>query len=1248
MAESERANRWRIAIDVGGTFTDAVAVAPDGHVRTLKVLSSGALPVDLRGGRDRRLSGYPDRFFEGWSAGDCLVAGSAEDGRLEGVADGAVALSTGEPSPVLAVRMLTRTRLDEPLPPVDLRLGTTRGTNALLERTGAEVGLIVTAGFEDTLAIGDQSRPDLFAVAIRKPQPLAQRVVGVAERIASDGTIIEPLGDAEIGRALDALAGCDAVAVSLVNGYRNPAHERRIAERAAERFRFVSTSTDASGQMKFVPRTETAVLDAYLAPVLRDYLAQIEEALPGSTLLLLTSDGGLVGPSRFRGAGSVLSGPAGGVVAAERTLRRSRGDGGAIAFDMGGTSTDVSRIDRESGPAREYESTKAGVRIAAPSLAIETVAAGGGSVCRYDGVKLVVGPESAGAAPGPACYGRGGPLTVTDCNLLLGRLDSDALPIPLDAAAAEAAARAVIASMPESERIDVAELAAGCLAIADESMAAAIRSVSIGQGADPAGDVLVCFGGAGGQHACAVADRLGCREIAVEPLAGLFSAVGIGNAGVRATASRTLLCPLESLPRELVDELEREASIALRDRHGVAPTSLRRTARMRYAGTEASIDVQTATGDDLAARFAERHAAIYGWVRDRPVEVVSFEATARSDKPQEFGDGDAGWVCDGTSIEGRRIEGPASIRNAYTTVLVAAGWHASRDAQSGALRLARDAGQPAPSEAAEAEAVRLEIDSRRLAAIVEQAGQTLRSTSLSANVKERLDFSVGLFDAGGRLVVNAPHIPVHLGAMGQVIEELLRSGPPLRPGDVIATNDPARGGSHLPDVTVVTPVFLPSETQPAFFVASRAHHAEIGGTVPGSLPPDATSLAEEGVVIRDFRLVDAGQPQGDAFRELLASARFPSRSPDDNVADAMAQVACNHQAAAAIIALCEAAGADRVRDSMRRIRDAAASATRRALRSLRADQTLTARDALDDGSEIAVAVSIAADGSATVDFAGTAGVAASNLNANRSIVTAAVLYALRLLIGRVDADAAALPLNAGTLEPIAIAIPHGLLDPFRHPETRPPESLPPVVGGNTETSQRVVDVLLQALGLAACSQGTMNNLVFGDAGFGYYETIAGGSGATRECDGADAVQVHMTNTRMTDVEVLEHRHPVRVRRFAVRRGSGGRGGRRGGDGVLRELEFLAELELSLLTGRRTSGPPGLAGGEPGLPGRNVLIPHDGPPRELPWRGSVCVRPGDRLRIETPGGGGFGDPETDLLASRAIADRSAGSGTSPTG
>jgi 5-oxoprolinase (ATP-hydrolysing) len=1347
---------WRFAIDVGGTFTDCIGISPEGEVRVFKTLSSGRTKGVVQAAAGTQITSDarcldPAGFWNGATiefalhASSPLPAGEGpgvrepQPGKTDPLtaqvlshdpATGALILDTpfdvpvgtpydlitGDEAPILGIRHILGLAGGEPIPPCEVRLGTTRGTNALLERRGAEVGFVTTQGFGDLLLIGDQARPHLFELAIRKPAPLTHAVVEVPERLAADGTIRVPL-DLEFARSQLAQLrslGCESVAVALLHAYRNPVHELAIGELAHEAgFREVVLSHQVSPTIKIVPRAESTVLDAYLNPILREYVQRIEASLslqtscsplppgeglgvrvcdqridssPTSDLLLMTSSGGLVPATEFSGKESVLSGPAGGAVGFSTTASAA-GFPRSIGFDMGGTSTDVSRFDGRF--ELETESRKAGIRIAAPTLAIETVAAGGGSICSFDGVKLTVGPASAGADPGPACYGRGGPLTITDCNLLLGRIVEERFPFPLDRPSAEARARELAerVEIATSQRLTPEQLAEGLIAIANSHMARAIRRISVARGYDPREYTLAVFGGAGAQHACELASELEMGTIVVHPLASVLSAYGIACASRTRHAGQTLLRPLdeqldlEGVFGELVAEVDKRGepphpqplsrgergagtekdkrrspkllppSPPGRGGEGSRPASrshIERSLDLRYTGIESTITIPEPVGvvwtaSDFAYAYEGAHEREFGFRRaGRSIEVVTARLLERdqvNDPPRI-----AAGHCWARSRNTQRVrvqgvwqeipvwqradhgatdvEGPALINEAMTTLFVDSGFRASiGEDGSIVVRKSFDVANtlnPGPSpggrgETETADPIQLEIFNNLFASIAEQMGETLRRTSVSTNVKERLDYSCALFDGAGELIVNAPHIPVHLGAMGETVKRVLADNSDLSPGNVVLTNDPYRGGSHLPDLTVVTPVFGEDGTL-RFVVASRAHHAELGGIVPGSMPPFSKTLADEGVLIRNLRVVRDGVFQEAELRDILTSAPYPSRRPDDNVADVTAQIAANQTGVERLAELVSAHSLTTVQRYMRFIREAAASKVRHALTSL-PDGEYRNTDFLDDGTPISVTITIAGE-SARVDFTGTGPVLATNLNANRAIVTAAVLYVFRTLI---DEE---IPLNGGVLQPVTIVLPECLLKPAAHDD---PAHCAAIVGGNVETSQRVVDVLLGALKLAAASQGTMNNLTFGDATFGYYETICGGSGATPHAGGADAVQVHMTNTRLTDVELMEHRYPVLVHKFAIRRGSGGAGQRQGGCGIIREIEFLRPVTASILSQRRGPyPPPGLHGGQPGQLGRNALIRASGDESDLGAAAQVSIQAGDRLRIETPGGGGWGN------------------------
>jgi 5-oxoprolinase (ATP-hydrolysing) len=1320
--------RWEFWIDVGGTFTDVFARRPEGTLVRHKLLSSGATKGALvpdAGGSNRRLLDLARRkdpvdFWVGFRirlldesgapmAERSVVRFDREAGAFELDSPIECRLLENQPyelvseveAPVLAIRYLLGLKPGQPIPPVSVRLGTTRGTNALITRRGAGTALVTTRGFGDILHIGYQNRPRLFDLAIVKPAPLFAAVVEIDERITPKGEVLlapDPRRVREQLGTLKVRGNIQSLAICLLNAYEQPRHELLVEEIAREvGFTEISTSSRVAPLIKIVSRGDTTVMDAYLNPILRTYIHALKRSLGESDLRIMTSAGGLVSAERFVGKDSILSGPAGGVVGFSRVAREA-GFERAIGFDMGGTSTDVSRFDGRY--ELEFETEKSGVRVVAPMMAIETVAAGGGSICGFDGVKLVVGPDSAGSDPGPACYGRGGPLAVTDLNFYLGKIPPERFPFPLDRRSVELRLAALIDQIAAAtgKRYTPVELCDGFLRVANANMVKPIRSISIAKGCDPRDYVLVSFGGAAAQHACAVARELGMRRVLNHPDAGLLSAYGIGMAdivrhrvaGVYQPYSEEAVAALEPIFARLAEEAMAEvlAEGVARER-----TEVRRSLDLRYRGFDAyltiseprpssevrnfssagrendsrlaekphadaaSAELKFRTTNDsksrtaieasnAAASYAEAYAAehqkLYGYVHaNRPLEIVAarvevvgrtVEVAAAPQTPRARSPAPEGSTIayfDGqphkTAVFGRvqlqpgdHIEGPAIIHEAASTTVIDPGWSGEVLAR-GELLLTDLGGTQRRQVSTEADPVMLEIFNNQFAGIAEQMGITLRNTSSSVNVKERLDFSCAIFTATGDLVVNAPHIPVHLGAMGETVKRIVADNPVIRPGDVFVTNDPYRGGSHLPDVTVVTPVHetasQSSNPRLLFFTASRAHHAEIGGISPGSMPPFSKNLAEEGVLIRNFKLVNAGESRIDPLRELLTTGPYPTRAVADNLADITAQVAANNQGARDLGRLVERYTLPVVEAYMRHIQSAAERKMRAALRKLTPGRRAFT-DHLDDGTPISVAITIEED-SATIDFSGTGPVVAGNLNANRAIVTAAVMYCLRCLI---DED---IPLNQGVLAPIRLILPPCVLNP---PEGPTPETSAAVVGGNVETSQRTVDVLLGALGVAAASQGTMNNTLFGDSTFGYYETICGGNGATPQRDGADAVHTHMTSTRLTDPEVIELRYPVRVREFAIRRGSGGAGKHRGGDGIVRRLEFLRDLQVSLLHQRRGKYPPyGLEGGQPGAIGRNTLTRADGSVEPLGGLAQFQAHAGDILTIETPGGGGFGQP-----------------------
>lgn len=1264
-------------IDVGGTFTDCLMRDEQSAIHRCKVLSSGkiqgsvASPSTAQRIIDPARSGDPANVWRGYRLLLLDEAGSVERECLVEAFDpktacfqltepldpppkpGQLYLLDGvEEAPLLAIRYLLGLSRKDTIPEVDVRLGTTRGTNALLTRTGAKVGLVITRGFADILEIGYQNRPHLFRLDIRKPITLVEQTVEAIERLDAQGAVLEPLDIDDLRQKLRALFsdGIRSLAVCLLHGYRNPEHEQQVRDLAREiGFASVSVSHEVAPLIKIVARGDTTVVDAYLNPVLRDYVKNIGAALgAGSRLRLLTSAGGLVSAESFSGKDSILSGPAGGVVGFSAAAKRA-GFAKAIGFDMGGTSTDVSRFDGDY--PRQYETEKAGVRIVAPMMAIETVAAGGGSICRFDGVKLVVGPESAGAEPGPACYGRGGPLCVTDVNFALGKLNATRFPFALDGAAVVRRLAEIRLEVEHatSQRISIREIAEGFLKIANANIAEAIRTISVAKGYDPRDHVLVPFGGAAGQHACAVADQLGIRQLLLHGDAGILSAVGIGAAETSHFATRGVYQVWDDAHDNLanwLDELRVEAGRGV-IAEGTAADQIdyREKVELRYSGLEASLSLSANPIATLPERYHQEHRRRYGYDREgKPVEVVALRVEAvgkisELDPPSEraehhFAEPEGSvpvwfsqkkihtpWYQRNRLTPGAMIEGPALIAEPHATTVIDPGWDAEMlsggellvtrtgESDEGTTQLEGRIDQPDP--------VLLEIVNNQFAAIAEQMGVALRNTSVSVNVKERLDFSCAVFTGSGDLIANAPHIPVHLGAMGETVKATIETHPLMRSGDLFVTNDPYKGGSHLPDVTVITPLFTEGDT-PSFFTASRAHHAEIGGIAAGSMPSGSTSLAEEGVLIENFKLFDAGNPRWEEFEAILGGGPYPSRNVADNLADVSAQIAANHHGVLELQKMITSFGLKPLKAYARHIQDAAAHKTRAAIARL-PQGVHRFTDHLDDGSPISVAITVRED-TAEIDFTGTGPVLPGNLNCNRAIVTAAVMYCLRCLL---DEE---IPLNQGVLEPVEIRLPECLLNP---PSKKSPAVRAAVAGGNVETSQRIVDVLLGALNLAAASQGTMNNLSFGDDSFGYYETICGGAGATPRGPGASAVHTHMTNTRLTDPEVFELRFPARIREFRIRRGSGGAGEYRGGDGVERVIEMLRPLQVSLLTQRRGPFPPyGLAEGEAGSLGENLLRRDSGEEIKLPGITSLSVEPGDQLVIRTPGGGGWGKPASE--------------------
>ena len=1227
---------WEFWIDRGGTFTDVVARRPDDTLAVHKLLSED-----------------PGRYT------DPAVAGIR---RLLGVAEGA---------PIPAERISV------------VRLGTTVATNALLERKGEPTVLVTTRGFADALRIAYQDRPRIFDRRIVRPQMLYSRVIEATERIGARGEILIALDEDAVRHELRAAydEGFRSAAVVCMHGYRYPAHEAAIGEIARRvGFAQVSVSHATSPLMKLVSRGDTTLVDAYLSPILARYVDQVASELDGVRLQFMRSSGGLTDARLFRGKDSILSGPAGGIVGMARTARAA-GFAKVIGFDMGGTSTDVSHYAGEF--ERQYETQVAGVRMRAPMLSIHTVAAGGGSVLRFDGSRYRVGPDSAGAHPGPAAYRRGGPLTVTDANIMLGRIQPAHFPSvfgqsgdqPLDAGmvrdqfaalarrigeatgaapppreSGRSAARSSIFPAPE-------QVAAGFLEIAVANMANAIKKISVQRGYDVTRYALATFGGAGGQHACAVADALGITRVLIHPLAGVLSAYGMGLADVTAMRETSVEAPLAAgLLGELdrvADRLEADALAELA-RQGIGPGRARsaRRAHLRYDGTDTALPVSLGGVAEMAASFEQAYRQHFSFLmrgKTILVEAVSVELVAASTAPaaqppggQPSGGqppngvprglpsapGQAGGTGAAVAMyasgawaqvplvrrrdlrPGQQVAGPALIVEDFATTVTEPGWQAELTGL-GDLLLTRVAARPERRLAGTtADPVMLEIFNNLFMSVAEQMGVRLRSTAHSVNIKERLDFSCAIFDADGGLIANAPHIPVHLGSMGESIKIIVRrNAGRMRPGDVYVLNDPYHGGTHLPDVTVVTPVFDDIGREILFYVASRGHHAEIGGITPGSMPAFSTRIEDEGVLIDNWLLVRSGVLREAQTLELLRSAPYPSRNPDVNLADLRAQIAANEKGVQELRGMIAHFGLDVVAAYMGHVQDNAEEAVRRVITALRGGEYAYT---LDNGAVIQVAVRVDRGArTAEVDFTGTSAQLPGNFNAPSSVAMAAVLYVFRTLV------ADDIPLNSGCLKPVRVIIPPGCMLAPEYPAA--------VAAGNVETSQAITGALYAALEVMAEGSGTMNNVTFGNERYQYYETVASGSGAGKGFAGTDVVQTHMTNSRLTDPEVLEWRYPVRLERYEIRRGSGGAGRWPGGDGGRRELRFLEPMTVTTLSSHRRVPPYGMAGGEPGALGRHWVDHADG--SVTPMRGCDCVdvAAGDLFVVETPGGGGYGSP-----------------------
>ncbi|WP_420993916.1 hydantoinase B/oxoprolinase family protein [Cupriavidus sp. 30B13] len=1198
--------RWQFWIDRGGTFTDVVGLRPDGTVVTHKLLSEN-----------------PEQYS------DAAVAGIRH----------LLGLAPGEPVTPALVEVV--------------KMGTTVATNALLERKGEPLALFITRGFRDALRIAYQNRPRLFDLNIVLPELLYREVVEVDERLDARGGVVAPLDEATLRADMRRVfaGGTRAIAIVFLHGYRAPAHEQAAARIARETgFTQISVSHQVSPLMKLVSRGDTTVVDAYLSPILRRYVGQVEQQMPGVRLQFMQSSGGLTDAHRFQGKDAILSGPAGGIVGMVRSSQGA-GFGRIIGFDMGGTSTDVSHFNgsHPNDFERVFETAVAGVRMRAPMMSIHTVAAGGGSILHFDGSRFRVGPDSAGANPGPASYRRGGPLAVTDCNVMLGKIQprhfpsvfgpgADA-PLDRDVVVSRFAELAQAVSAATGDARSPEQVAEGFIEIAVGNMANAIKQISVQRGHDVTGYTLTTFGGAGGQHACLVADALGMQTVFVHPLAGVLSAYGMGLADRTAMRERAVEARLDAaaLPalQATLDALAQQARTELLEQEVAdAQIDVVRRAHLRYEGTDSALVVPFGTLAAMQAAFDAAYRQRYAFLmQGKPliVEAVSVEAIGSSEPPAEklpeplprsggpvpaehvrmFSGGawhDTGLFPRDTLRPGDVLPGPAIIAERNATTVVEPGWQAELTARD---HLVLTRAVPRPQRRAmgtDADPVMLEVFNNLFMSIAEQMGQRLQNTAYSVNIKERLDFSCAIFDAGGNLIANAPHMPVHLGSMGESIKTVIaRNAGRMADGDVYVLNDPYNGGTHLPDVTVITPVFDQAGSEILFYVGSRGHHADIGGITPGSMPPDSTVVEEEGVLIDNFPLVKAGVLDDAGMRALLAGGRYPARNVDQNMADLRAQVAANAKGVEELRKMVAQFGLPVVRAYMGHVQDNAEEAVRRVITALKDG----AYDyPLDNGARIRVKVTVdQARREAVVDFTGTSAQLPNNFNAPRAVCMAAVLYVFRTLV---DED---IPLNAGCLKPIKVVIPEGSMLNPRYPAS--------VVSGNVETSSCITNALYGALGVVAASQGTMNNFTFGNARYQYYETISGGSGAGHGFDGCDVVQTNMTNSRLTDPEVLEWRFPVRLESYEIRPGSGGAGRWHGGDGGIRRVRFLEPMTASILSNNRLHAPFGMAGGAPGATGRNYVVRADGREEPLGHVGRCEMEAGDVFVVETPGGGGFG-------------------------
>lgn len=1259
----------QIFIDTGGTFTDALAANKEGLIiERRKVLSSSSLRESAKRVDDKtieiffedgfqpandffkeymvQLSGFSDQYFKViHSSGFRLTLHGFKKTNVPVGKKISVEIRSPEEAPLLAARLITNTPLNKKLPPFQMRLSTTKGTNALLERRGAETLFLITEGFKDLLHIKNQQRPDLFSLNIQKPKPFANHIIEVPERLDASGNVLKKLDTDTLRKRIEEVSqNVESAGICLMHSYLNPEHEKTVEKLLREMgIPFISRSSDLSSTIKIVPRAVTTDVNSYLTPVMQQYLDRISSVIESGSLRVMGSSGSLIEASAYKPKDGLLSGPAGGVIGAAAVGERYSFSK-IISFDMGGTSTDVSRYDGKLDYI--YEHTVGDATLSSPAIEIETVAAGGGSICDFDGKSLTVGPESAGADPGPACYGQGGPLTITDVNLLSGRLDPFNFHITIDTEAAEQAFERLIEKMKSAEpskEIDRNRILEGFLEIANERMAQAIYKISVQKGFDPSDYTMVAFGGAGAQHAFAVASKLNITRVIVPSDAGLLSAYGLQQARLEEIVTKQILEVLPEVKDSLQDwfnETIQRAKESLA-KQGLPKENMeikRQIIFMRFLGQDTSLEIEGDELDDLETRFRKAYEGQYGhWIENREIKVESIRVIAaekrdeQTDRETKIEGGESVTVpphkhsamayngikhrapvyLKKSLKPGIELSGPALILDSYSTTVVEPGWRGRyQDDGTWIFKIHEQTGRTENNSEEKEESINLQLYTNRFTSVAEQMGEMLRRTAISVNVKERLDFSCALLDSDGYLVVNAPHIPVHLGAMGTCVRTLLEKME-IQEGDIIITNHPGFGGSHLPDVTVVTPVF--ENGIRTGFTASRAHHAEIGGKRPGSMPPDAKNLAEEGVVIPPMQLAKRGIFDWVPLENILKDSPYPTRSFEENMADIRAAVAANYRGGKELKKLIQHFGGKEVLRYMEKLKMYAAERMRATLTKID-DGTYEATEELDDGSKLCVSCTVK-DSSLKIDFNGTAEVQPGNLNANPSIVKSVIIYVLRLLINE------PLPLNDGLLEPVEIQIPRGLLNP-EFPDD--PENCPAVVGGNIETSQRLTDTLLKAFNMAACSYGTMNNVLFGNEKYGYYETVGGGTGAGNGFGGADAVHQHMTNTRATDPEILEYRYPLILNRYEIRKNSGGRGKWNGGNGITRQITFREPVHLSVLSQHRNVAPYGLNGGKNGKRGKQSVIKNN-ENVDLAWRDGMDISPGDSFILETPGGGGYGEP-----------------------